>query len=321
MTVMINEVAWSGTAASSNDEWIELHNPGPTPIDLDGWVLSDGGDVNIHLRGTLPAYGFFLLERTDDTTILDLPADQIYTGALGNSGESLELFDPSGSAIDTAPGFGGVGRDAQGNAIGGTPRQPNAVDLPKPTATSVPSRLVINEVLIRPHYDWEGTGGVSPDDEFIELYNAGDLPVRLLGWMLDDVEAAGSKPYLLQDTVLPAYGFLTFFRSRTNVDLNDSGDTVRLLDPDGRVVDQTSFLKVRASNLSYGRLPDGGHHLRYGLWPTAGLPNQLFIESKLPLPILDDFTCPAGHLRPLLFRFPDHPLARLHASTPLFVCP
>ena len=126
----------------------------------------------------------------------------------------------------------------------------------------------------------------------------------------------------LESALAPkSYGFLTFFRSRTNVDLNDSGDTVRLLDPDGRVVDQTSYLKVRASNLSYGRLPDGGHHLRYGLWPTAGLPNQLFIESKLPLPILDDFTCPAGHLRPLLFRFPDHPLARLHASTPLFVCP
>ena len=166
--------------------------------------------------------------------------------------------------------------------IGGTPRQPNAVNLPTPAPTHIPSRVVINEVLIRPHYDWEGTGGVSPDDEFIELYNAGDLPVHLKGWMLDDAEGAGSKPFVIADTVLQAHAFLAFFRSRTHVALNDTGDTVRLLEPGGRVVDRIAYLKVRASNLSYGRLPDGGHHLFYGLWPTAGMPNVVFIQPTLP---------------------------------------
>jgi multidrug efflux pump subunit AcrB len=27
LSVVINEVAWAGTAASSSDEWIELYNP------------------------------------------------------------------------------------------------------------------------------------------------------------------------------------------------------------------------------------------------------------------------------------------------------
>src|SRR4030065_162350 len=58
--------------------------------------------------------------------------------------------------------------------------------------------------------------------------------------------------------------------------LNDPGDPVRLLEPGGRVVDKIAYLKVRAYNLSYGRLPDGGHHLFYGLWPTGGRPNVLF---------------------------------------------
>ena len=214
LSVLINEVAWSGTIAHASDEWIELHNPGSEPIDLHGWQLTDDSDLHVLLNGVLLPYRFYLLERTTDQTVADVTADQIYTGGLNNSGESLWLLDPTGMVVDSAnaaggawpagneaarrsmerrggddrsgnwgvfPGFGGVGRDAQGNAIGGTPRQPNAVDLPKPTATGVPSRLVINEVLIRPHYDWEGTGGVSPDDEFIELYNAGDLPVHLLG--------------------------------------------------------------------------------------------------------------------------------------------
>jgi hypothetical protein len=64
---------------------------------------------------------------------------------------------------------------------------------------------------------------VSPSDEFIELYNAGDLPVHLLGWILDDSEGAGSKPFVIADTVLQAHAFLAFFRSRTHVALNDTG--------------------------------------------------------------------------------------------------
>jgi hypothetical protein len=214
-----------------------------------------------------------------------------------------------------------VGHDVDGNPIAGTPRQPNAINLPAPTPTHVPSRVVINEALIRPHYDWEGTGGVTTGDEFIELYNAGDLPVRLLGWTLDDIEGGGSKPYTIADTVLPAHGYLVCFRSRTHLALNDTGDTVRLLAPDGRVVDHIAYLKVRASNLSYGRLPDGGHHLVYGLWPTAGGPNLLFVPPRLPLPVVDTFACPAGHLHPLLARFPDLPLAGRHQETALVTCP
>ena len=305
--MLINEVAWSGTRADASDEWIELFNPGPSAIDLRGWHLTDEGDVHVALSGMLAPYGFLLLERTSDDTIRDLAADLIYTGGLNNEGESLWLLDSRGTLIDSAnadgggwpggngathasmerrggddhsgnwgtfPGFGGVGRDAGGHPIKGTPRQPNAINLPAPTPTYVPSRVVINEALIRPHYDWEGSGGVTTADEFIELYNAGDLPVHLLDWALDDIEGGGSTPYTIQDTVLPAHGYLVYFRSRTHLALNDTGDTVRLLAPDGRVVDQITYLKVRASNLSYGRLPDGGHHLRYGLWPTAGGPEH-----------------------------------------------
>ena len=46
--LVINEIAWAGTAASSADEWIELFNPTDQPIDLSGWTLSFG-DVVIDL--------------------------------------------------------------------------------------------------------------------------------------------------------------------------------------------------------------------------------------------------------------------------------
>jgi len=84
-----------------------LHNPGPEPIPLQGWTLSDGNDLHILLSGTIPARGFFLLERTDDHTIADLPADLIYHGSLRNSGERLELRDARGALVDTANADGG----------------------------------------------------------------------------------------------------------------------------------------------------------------------------------------------------------------------
>ncbi len=101
-SVVINEIAWMGTSTSTNDEWIELKNTDATPVVLDGWTLSAAdGSPRINLQGTIPASGYFLLERTDDTTVPDIPADMIYSGALGNDGEKLVLKNNTENVIDT----------------------------------------------------------------------------------------------------------------------------------------------------------------------------------------------------------------------------
>lgn len=353
LTVLINEVAWAGTWASSSDEWIELLNPGTSAVDLSGWRLTDGGDVNIALGDLLPAGSFYLLERTDDLTVADIAADQMYTGGLNNDGETLRLLDPTGALIDSANGDGGgwsagsgssyasmerrggddrsgnwgtftgyygTGHDADGNPIVGTPRATNSLFFPTPAPTWIPGRIVINEVLIRPHYDWEGTGGVNSNDEFIELYNLGPFPVYLRGFLLDDIPDGGSAPYTIPGFTLGPGTYRAFFHTRTHIALNDSGDTIRLLDPDGNVLDEITYLRVRAYNLSYGRLPDGSSRLRYGLWPTPGEANILFVEPT-PITILSP-DCPQGGLpQPRLPRLARHPaLARWMASLGLAVC-
>jgi uncharacterized repeat protein (TIGR01451 family) len=163
LDVAINEVAWSGTVANSADEWIELLNNTAAPLDLAGWTLATGDSTpSINLVGTIPAHGFFLLERTDDLTVADVPADQIYTGNLSNTGERLELRDATGALVDSADGNGGWpagsssptyhsmeridagapdltsnwasndglvrnGQDVEGNPINGTPKARNSV--------------------------------------------------------------------------------------------------------------------------------------------------------------------------------------------------
>ncbi len=105
--VIVNEVGWMGTDASAYDEWIELYNNTESDLDLSGWSLSDGGDVSVTLSGIITAGGYYLLERSDDDTVSDVLADQIYAGNLTNAGESLSLRDPLGALIDSANGDGG----------------------------------------------------------------------------------------------------------------------------------------------------------------------------------------------------------------------
>ncbi len=100
--ILINEIAWMGTEQSANHEWIELKNNTGQEIDLNNWQLtSTDNSPQITLQGKIAPYGYFLLERTDDQTLPGIPADQIYTGALNNSGETLKLFDPDNNLIDS----------------------------------------------------------------------------------------------------------------------------------------------------------------------------------------------------------------------------
>lgn len=164
--IAINEIAWSGTPASSTDEWIELRNNTSRDIDLKGWTLSWGdGEIVINLgevkedtkevrTSVIPARGFYLLERTDDETVSDIRADLIYTGALRNNGEILVLKDPNGNVVDKANGNGGewpAGSDAQGQV----PRA--SMERTDPTASDSDGIWASNDGVIRTGKDKNGT--------------------------------------------------------------------------------------------------------------------------------------------------------------------
>jgi phosphatidylserine/phosphatidylglycerophosphate/cardiolipin synthase-like enzyme len=108
LDLVISELAWMGTTTGYTDEWIELHNPTAGRIDLSGWTLAAADDSPaIHLSGTVPAGGYFLLERGDDATLPTLAADQLYTGSLSDAGEILTLSDGTRTIdrVDCAAGW------------------------------------------------------------------------------------------------------------------------------------------------------------------------------------------------------------------------
>jgi hypothetical protein len=101
LDVVINEIAWMGTENSANDEWIELYSNLSSPIDISEWkIASNDKTPNILLENKILPKGFFILERTDDTTLPNIKANLIYKGSLNNDGEYLRLIDANGKIID-----------------------------------------------------------------------------------------------------------------------------------------------------------------------------------------------------------------------------
>jgi len=166
-----------GTETSHNNEWIELYNNTDENINLDGWILKTADDgLEIKLEGTIFPKDFFLLERTDDTTLPDFSADLIYAGSLNNEGENLELYNNKGELIDFLDFSDGwpagdnktkrtmerINLDNWQTSLnpGGTPRTENNT-LPVKTEQLInnkppdelkisPSGIVINEILPSP---------------------------------------------------------------------------------------------------------------------------------------------------------------------------
>ena len=293
--VLINEVAWAGTVASSDDEWIELYSPNGINFDLNGWrLVAEDGSPDIVLTGSTSANGFYVLERAHDLVISDRAAEQIFFGALDDEGEILRLRAPNGMIIDTANRNGGAwpsgrlspassmermsdandtnenwitnigihanGVDAAGNDIYGSPgernwgydvtRTPVPSNTPTltPTATSTPTitptppaslSVLINEV------GWAGTAA-SSTDEWIELHNASSVNINLENWRLISID--GGLDITLSGNIA-AGGYYLLERTDDNTvsdiaadliysgTLSNDGEYLKLLSPDGKVID------------------------------------------------------------------------------------
>lgn len=113
--------------------------------------------------------------------------------------------------------------------------------------------IVINEFLPNP------SGSSSEDTEWIELYNTTSASVDLSNWQLDDVVNGGASPYTIPaGTTIAANGFLAFEKATTNIGLNNTDDSVRLIDSNGTELDSYSYSST-LEDFSYGRTTDGSN--------------------------------------------------------------
>ena len=109
--IAINEIAWMGTVASTNDEWLELKNNTARTIDLSQWALTAADDTPyIALVGTMAPNEYRVLERRADTITANAVVDTYGNGAaqwaLGNGGEEIVLSYAS-TTLDRTPVISG----------------------------------------------------------------------------------------------------------------------------------------------------------------------------------------------------------------------
>ncbi len=129
------------------------------------------------------------------------------------------------------------------------PNEPVPENEPEPLLEEPEIKIVLNEILPDPLES-------DAENEFIELYNAGEAEVDLAGWSLDDVDLDDEDIYHFDNPelnyVLEPDGYLTLFRPETNITLNNTGDMVYLFDDQGDEIDYFEYLDSSAGR-SWGR--------------------------------------------------------------------
>lgn len=263
-SVLINEFLPDPYVLYS-EEWIELYNPLSETVDISGYVLDDltsGGTNPYTIPGgtTIPAYGFILFYQS--TTNI----------ALNNDGDTVNYLKPDGATVLDSYSYGSstndisYGRETDGSSTWTT------FDSPTPGAsngavTNDGDLILINEFLPDPF--------VLYSEEWIELYNPLSVVVDISGYVLDDLTSGGTNPYTIPEgTTIPALGYVVFYQSTTNIGLNNDGDTVNYLKPDGATVLDSYSYGSSTNDISYGRETDGSSTWTTFTTPTPGSSNE-----------------------------------------------
>ena len=249
----------------SEYEFVELHNSGTFDVSL-GWHRFDGIDFTFAGDAVIGPGEFLVLASDNDPDAFKLRYPGLavagwYRGSLSNNGERLALLDarwrrvvevdfsdggawPSladgdGHSLELIdlladPGAASNWRDSAAKA--GSPGEIGA--------SAAGSLLIINEVHVQ--------SPLSPEADFVELRNLGQVAVDLSGWTLRDGD--GNTFGFPDGTALGQAGLLGVWCGegegdglRAGFGLGQAGDSVALFDADGSRVDAVTFGAVCSS--------------------------------------------------------------------------
>lgn len=291
-TIVIVEVSM-GSGNDAADEYVVWHNNSGAPVDIAGWAIQykSATGTSWSKKATIPA-GVELDSYDDYTLATKLETDLKMTSGLSQVGGNMRIINSKGEVIDQLAWGDGdspeakavtacnpgqsllrkmdedtlIAQDSDDNSADFEIYDPSAVatsvePVVTTTESSDPSTdqaidsannsngdIIINELLPDP---------VTPlsdsSDEFIELYNAEGQAVNLKNWSLLD---KSSHKYTIGDVLIEPHGYAVFYSKDTKISLNNDGDSVLLLDPNGIEVDVSPNYDKAKAGLSWG-LVDG----------------------------------------------------------------
>ena len=277
--IIITEFLPDPEDSDRDNEFIEIYNDSSAEVDLSGWILEDKmGSIK---KFVIPdevkiSAGKYKAFYSDETRI-----------ALNNSGDGVILRNNKGDLVDETQ-VSGVALEERSFALDEnenwvwtlipTPGIKNTIKTDEKIILDSESsedlidkdnddeqilkqvqdgkskaddydfsdKIIISEI----YPNSEGRDNRNGSYEWIELYNDSDLDVNLGGWMIDDLLEKGSKIYIIEDEIIEAESYKIFDAACTKIALNNTGDEVNLLWPDGTVVDKIKYEKAD-EGLSY----------------------------------------------------------------------
>lgn len=287
--VVISEILPNPSTDESSDEFIELYNKSSEAVDLTDWLLSDATSKTYTLSGSISAKHYLAFYRSDTNL------------ALNNSGDTVELYHPDGVLTDSIEYTDSVPDDVsyaladndkwswtttptpfRANSItsdtsdtnnGDSDNDENNDDSSTEQNTNDDSDqtdsptyqlseyIQLSELLPDP-------SGSDSTDEWIELSNASSTTVDLYGWA---VTASDDSYMIKESTEIAGNGYVILPITQTSLSLNNSGETVTLVDPAGELMDSVTFTDAPTGE-SYSR---SGSDWQWTTTITAGEANVI----------------------------------------------
>ncbi len=243
--VVINEILPNPSGPSTElTEFIELYNPSADEFDLSGWQLDDiesGGTKPYTIpEGTKIAPGGFLVFEKS-TTRVGLNNSYDVVRLINNDGVEVDNFEYEAAIEDVSFARSPDGASAWIEASP-TKGSPN----PKPPKISVKKSLI--NVLLS-----EFSPAPESGKEWVEIYNPNSQQIDISGWKIDDIEG-GSRPFSIPENAkINSKSYKVFYFGSK---LNNSGDTLRLINPSGKLIESYSYKKVK-KGVVFAKDPQG----------------------------------------------------------------
>src|SRR5207248_6321719 len=100
--VVINEILYHAPDDLDDLQFIELHNPGPTDVDLAGWKLAKSVRYEFPAGVRIAAGGYLVLckDPRPFRAAYGFDAAGRFDGALGHGSDRVELLDARGKKVD-----------------------------------------------------------------------------------------------------------------------------------------------------------------------------------------------------------------------------
>lgn len=239
--------------ASDEEEFIELRNTDSVDVDLSGWSIADASGKKYTIASddftstTINNGEYFVIPQSTskiylnndgDTVYLYQPDDTLLDETTYEDAESAQSWSQTNGLWDWSTE---VTEATENISVSVTNEEDSEEDSKDNTENNSSSSadaehyetsdaVALSEMIPNP-------AGVDSTDEWIEIVNTGSTTIHLEGWQLTDT----TSYYTIGDISIAPEEYIVFEVGDTGISLNNSGDTVYLIDPYNTIINGTEY--------------------------------------------------------------------------------